>query len=223
MREGQVKTTYGTGCFILQNVGEKPILSKNGLLGTVCYRIGDKTYYALEGAVEVAGAAISWAKSVGIITDTKQIEPEALSVSDCGDVYFVPAFGGLLSPHYRDDARGLLIGMSQNTERGHLMRAFIEAPCLRTAEVVQAMSSDAEKRVTKMAVDGGMTVNNLMMQTQSDLINAEIVRKHEKEITSCGAAIAAGLQVGYWESLEALEQSIKTERVFKPEKSHEWR
>ena len=133
------------------------------MLGTVCYRIGDDTCYALEGAVEIAGAAISWAKSVGIISDVKKIESEALSVTDCGDVYFVPAFGGLLSPHYRDDARGLLIGMSQNTKRGHLMRAFTEAPCLRTAEVVEAMSNDAGKPVTRMAVDGGMTVNDLMM------------------------------------------------------------
>jgi glycerol kinase len=112
LRTGQVKTTYGTGCFILQNVGDKPVISKHGLLGTVCYRIGDKTQYALEGAVEIAGAAIQWAKSVGIITDVKNIEKEALEVEDCGDVYFVAAFGGLLTPHYRDDARGLMIGMS---------------------------------------------------------------------------------------------------------------
>ena len=117
----------------------------------------------MEGAVEIAGAAIQWAQSVGIITDVKKIESEALTVEDCGDVYFVAAFGGLLTPHYRDDARGLLIGMSQNTTRGHLMRAFIESPCLRTAEVVAAMSSDANQKVTKMAVDGGMTVNNLLM------------------------------------------------------------
>lgn len=163
LRQGEVKTTYGTGCFILQNVGEQPVISEHGLLGTVCYRLNGKTQYALEGAVEVAGAAISWAKSIGLITDTKNIMPEALEVEDCGDVYFVPAFGGLISPHYDENARGLLIGMSFNTKRGHLMRALLEAPCLRTCEVVSAMAADSKKPVTAMAVDGGMTVNDLLM------------------------------------------------------------
>ena len=130
----------------------------------MCYRLDGKTQYAFEGAVEVAGAAVKWAKSVGLVIDEKKIMEEALSVDDCGDVYFVPAFGGLLSPHYRDDARGLLIGMSLNTRRGHLMRALLEAPCLRTAEVVEAMASDAGRdHISSMAVDGGMTVNDLMM------------------------------------------------------------
>ena len=129
---------------------------------------------------------------------------EALTVDDCGDVYFVPAFGGLLSPHYRDDARGLLIGMSLNTNRGHLMRALLESPCLRAAEVVEAMGQDAGQQITSMAVDGGMTVNDLMMQIQADLINAKIERKKEKEITGMGAAIAAGLKVGVWNSLEEI-------------------
>jgi glycerol kinase len=124
-------------------VGEEAVISNHGLLGTVCYRLNGKTQYALEGAVEVAGAAIQWAKSIGLVTDTKNIMPEAQSVEDCGDVYFVPAFGGILSPYYRDDARGLLIGMSFNTTRGHLMRALLEAPCLRTAQVVEAMSQDS--------------------------------------------------------------------------------
>ena len=132
---------------------------------TVCYRLDGKTQYAFEGAVETAGAAVKWAKSVGMVQDESKIEEEALSVEDCGDVYFVPAFGGLLTPHYRDDARGLLIGMSLNTTRGHLMRALLESPCLRTAEVVEAMSQDAGQAINSMAVDGGMTINNLMMQT----------------------------------------------------------
>ena len=165
LRPGEVKTTYGTGCFILTNTGEKPVMSDNGMLTTVCYRLNGETQYALEGAVETAGAAIKWAKSIGLVQDEKKITDEALSVKDCGDVYFVPAFGGLLTPHYRDDARGLLIGMSLNTNRGHLMRALLEAPCLRTAEVVEAMAKDSGKRIQAMAVDGGMTVNNLMMQT----------------------------------------------------------
>ena len=125
---------------MLKNVGNKPVLSKNGLLTTVCYRLDGETQYALEGAVEVAGAAVKWAKSVGLVQEERRIMEEALTVDDCGDVYFAPAFGGLLTPHYRDDARGILIGMSLNTNRGHLMRALIEAPCLRSAEVVEAMA-----------------------------------------------------------------------------------
>lgn len=165
LQPGEVKTTYGTGCFILTNVGDKPVLSKNGLLTTMCYRLDGKSQYALEGAVEVAGAAVKWAKSVGLVLDESRIMEEALSVEDCGDVYFVPAFGGLLSPHYRDDARGLLIGMSLNTNRGHLMRALLESPCLRAAEVIEAMAMDAQMEIKSMVVDGGMTVNDLMMQT----------------------------------------------------------
>ena len=162
----------------------------------------------------MAGAAIKWAKSVGLVTQESLISEEAKTVQDCGDVYFVPAFSGLLSPHYRDDARGLLIGMSLNTTRGHLMRALLEAPCLRTAEVVEAMSQDAGQKVTSMAVDGGMTVNDLLMQIQADLIDAKIERKIEKEITGLGAAIAAGLRVGVWQSLDEIKKQVQLDRVF---------
>jgi len=213
---GEVKTTYGTGCFILTNVGPKPVQSTAGLLSTVCYKIGDETQYALEGAVEVAGAAISWAKSVGLITDTSLIEQEALNVADCGDVYFVPAFQGIFSPYWRDDARGLLIGMNMNTKRGHLMRALLEAPCFRTAEVINAMEKDLHAHIGKMSVDGGMTVNDLLMQTQANFINAQIERKAEKEITAVGAAIAAGLSVGFWKELDDVRARIQVEAVFSP-------
>ena len=139
----------------------------------MCYKLGDApTQYALEGAVEMAGASIEWAKSVGLVKSSSEIEAEARSVSDCGDVYFVPAFQGIFAPHWRDDARGLLIGMSLNTTRGHLMRALLEAPALRTAEVVESMALDANQSIDKMVVDGGMTVNNLLMQIQSDYTNA---------------------------------------------------
>jgi glycerol kinase len=183
----------------------------------MCYKLGDNdTQYALEGGVEMAGAAIEWATKVGIVKKASEMEAEALTVDDCGDVYFVPAFQGIFAPHWNADARGLMIGMSLNTERGHLMRALLEAPCLRSAEVVEAMSKDANCKIERMVVDGGMTVNNLLMQMQSDFTDAEIVRKEQKEITAIGAAIAAGLQVGFWPSLEAVEQVIKVDRVFKP-------
>ena len=182
----------------------------------MCYKIGDNVQYALEGAVEIAGAAISWSKSVGFIENPKDLEALALTVDDCGDVYFVPAFQGIFSPYWRDDARGLWIGFGSNTQKGHLVRSMLEAPCLRTCEVVEAMSKDSGKRVTKMSVDGGMTVNNFMMQTQADFMDAEIMRKEEQEITGVGAAIAAGLHVKYWEGLSEVEDKIKVERTFAP-------
>ncbi len=164
LKEGEVKNTYGTGCFILANVGTKPVKSTHGLLSTLCYSLGEgKTYYALEGAVEIAGAAIQWAKSVNIITSAGELEGLAKSVSDCGDVYFVPAFNGIFSPYWRDDARGLLIGIGINSNRGHLARALLEAPCLRTKEVVEAMAKDSGHSISKMNVDGGMSVNNFML------------------------------------------------------------
>lgn len=168
------------------------------MLTTMCYKIGDNTQYALEGAVEIAGAAIHWAKSVGFINSPKELEALALTVEDCGDVYFVPAFQGIFSPYWRDDARGVWIGFGSNTQKGHLVRSMLEAPCLRTCEVVESMSKDSGKRVTKMSVDGGMTVNNFMMQQQADFMDAKIVRKETAEITGVGAAIAAGLHVKYW-------------------------
>ncbi len=139
-----------------------------------------------------------------------------MTVEDCGDVYFVPAFQGIFSPYWREDARGLLIGMSLNTNRGHLMRALLEAPCLRTTEVVNAMIKDSKIPIKSMVVDGGMTVNNTLLQIQSDFMNADIVRKQEKEITSIGAAIAAGLQVKFWGSLEDVESKIQIDRIFTP-------
>ena len=159
-------------------MGTKPVQSTHGLLTTLCYSLGpDQTYYALEGAVEVAGAALQWARSVGFISSFKDLEELAYTVKDCGDVYFVPAFNGIFSPYWRDDARGLLIGIGINTQRGHMVRAMLEAPCLRTKEVVEAMAKDSGYRVTKINVDGGMSVNNFVLQCQADFTNVQIVRK----------------------------------------------
>jgi glycerol kinase len=189
----------------------------------MCYKIGDNTQYALEGAVEIAGAAIQWAKSVGFIDGPKELETLALTVKDCGDVYFVPAFQGIFSPYWRDDARGLWIGFGTNTKKGHLVRSMLEAPCLRTCEVVESMSKDSGKQVTKMSVDGGMTVNNFMMQTQADFMNAIIVRKESTEVTGIGAAIAAGLYVNFWNNLEEVENKLKVEKEFNPNMDEEAR
>lgn len=141
---------------------------------------------------------MQWAKSVGFLNSFKELEPEALSVDDCGDVYFVPAFNGIFSPYWRDDARGLIIGIGINTAKGHLVRALLEAPCLRSKEVAEAMEKDSGHRITRMSVDGGMSASNFLLQTQADFMDATIVRKKEMEITSMGAAIAAGLRVGVW-------------------------
>lgn len=169
----------------------------------MCYTLGDKTCYALEGAVEVAGAAVQWARKVGLAPkDHAKMEEEALSVPDCGDVYFVPAFTGIFSPYWDDSARGCLIGMSFNTERGHMMRALYEAPALRSTEVIQAMVKDSGMNVPRLMVDGGMTVNDTLMQMQADFSKAVIVRKEEKEITAMGAGIAAGLFVKFWNSTD---------------------
>ena len=143
----------------------------------MCYKLGDQTNYALEGAVEIAGAALEWTKSIGLFKEASEVEPEARTVEDNGDTYFVPAFNGIFSPYWRDDARGMIIGISSHTKKGHLARALMEAPCFRTDEVVSAMAKDSGIKVTSMAVDGGLSVSNLCMQTQADIADVEIVRK----------------------------------------------
>lgn len=224
LREGEVKNTYGTGCFIMANVGTKPVSSSHGLLTTMCYSLGEgRSYYALEGAVEIAGAAVQWAKSVGLIQSTKELEPLCNGVSDCGDVYLVPAFNGIFSPYWRDDARGLVIGIGINTTKGHLARALLEAPCLRTKEVLDAMVKDSGRTIKKMNVDGGMSVNTFMMQQQADFTKIAITRKKETEVTGLGAAIAAGLKVSFWASLEEAESKILIDRVFEATISDEAR
>ena len=224
LKVGEVKNTYGTGCFILANVGTKPVKSTHGLLSTLCYSLGEgKTWYALEGAVEIAGAAIQWAKSVNLISSASELEELASTVDDCGDLYFVPAFNGLFSPYWRDDARGLMIGININTTRGHISRCLLESPCLRTREVVDSMQKDSEHPITRMSVDGGMTVNSLLLQVQANYSKLQIVRKREKEVTGIGAAIAAGLAVGYWGDIDEVESKIKVDRVFESQISDEAR
>eukprot|EP00347_Sterkiella_histriomuscorum_P018516 403345212 len=220
LKPNEVKNTYGTGCFILNNVGTKPVQSKYGLLTTLCYSLGaDQTFYALEGAVEVAGSAIKWAQSVGMLGSVKELENLCYTVEDNGDVYFVPAFNGIFSPYWRDDARALMIGMSLNTTKGHIARAILEAPCLRTAEVIQAMEKDSGLKISKMSVDGGMSVNGYVLQSQADFIGGgvQIERKKESEITGIGAAIAAGLKVGYWKDLKEVESKVQIDKVFTPQ------
>ena len=199
---GDSKTTYGTGNFALLNTGTTIVRSQHGLLTTLCYQFADApAVYALEGSVAVTGAAIQWLRDqLGIIKSSSEIEALANSVSDNGGVYFVPAFSGLFAPHWRSDARGVIVGLSRASTKAHLARAALEAIAYQTRDVLDAMSADSTVALKSMRVDGGATANNLLMQIQSDVMGIEIIRPQIIETTALGAAYAAGLAVGVWAS-----------------------
>jgi glycerol kinase len=199
---GDSKTTYGTGNFALLNTGTSIVRSQHGLLTTLCYKFADApAVYALEGSVAVTGAAIQWLRDqLGIIKSSSEIEALANSVSDNGGVYFVPAFSGLFAPHWRSDARGVIVGLSRASTKAHLARAALEAIAYQTRDVLDAMSADSKVALKSMRVDGGATANNLLMQIQSDVMGIEIIRPQVIETTALGAAYAAGLAVGVWAS-----------------------
>ena len=199
---GDSKTTYGTGNFALLNTGTTIVRSQHGLLTTVCYKFGDSpAVYALEGSVAVTGSAIQWLRDqLGIIKSSSEIEALASSVEDNGGVYFVPAFSGLFAPHWRSDARGVIVGLSRASTKAHLARAALEAIAYQTRDVLDAMSADSKVALTSMRVDGGATANDLLMQIQSDVMGIEIIRPEVIETTALGAAYAAGIAVGVWKS-----------------------
>ena len=199
---GDSKTTYGTGNFALLNTGTTIVRSQHGLLTTVCYKFGDSpAVYALEGSVAVTGSAIQWLRDqLGVIKSSSEIEALASSVEDNGGVYFVPAFSGLFAPHWRSDARGVIVGLSRASTKAHLARAALEAIAYQTRDVLDAMSADSKVALTSMRVDGGATANNLLMQIQSDVMGIEIIRPEIIETTALGAAYAAGIAVGVWKS-----------------------
>ena len=199
---GDSKTTYGTGNFALLNTGTTIVRSQHGLLTTVCYKFGDSpAVYALEGSVAVTGSAIQWLRDqLGIISSSSEIEALASSVADNGGVYFVPAFSGLFAPYWRSDARGVIVGLSRASTKAHLARAALEAIAYQTRDVLDAMSADSKVALTSMRVDGGATANNLLMQIQSDVMGIEIIRPEVIETTALGAAYAAGIAVGVWQS-----------------------
>jgi glycerol kinase len=204
---GDAKNTYGTGCFMLQNTGTRPVQSANGLLTTVAYQIGDRqAVYALEGSVAVAGALVQWLRdNLGIIAESSEVETLAAGVPDNGDVYFVPAFSGLFAPRWRADARGVIVGLTRFTTSRHLARAALEATAFQTREVLDAMRADSGVELMELNVDGGMVVNDLLMQFQADILGVPVVRPHMIETTALGAAYAAGLAVGYWDGLADLQ------------------
>ncbi len=217
---GQAKNTYGTGGFILYNVGTEPVISKHGLLATVAYDFGGgrKPVYALEGSIAVAGAGVTFLKNnFGFLEESSEINALAESVPDNGGVFFVTAFSGLFAPYWIDDAKGTLFGITQHTSKGHIARATLEATCYQTRAILEAMEKDSNHKLESLAVDGGLSNSDLCMQTQADISGIPVDRPRMRETTALGAAIAAGLATGVWRELEDLKEVNKNGRkVFKP-------
>jgi glycerol kinase len=215
---GEVKNTYGTGCFLLMNTGERMVASTCGLLTTVAYKLGKQAAcYALEGSVAITGALVQWLRdSLSMIAKSSEVETLARTVEDNGDVYFVPAFSGLYAPHWKESARGVIAGLTRYANKGHLARAVLEATAFQTREVVEAMEKDAHISLASLRVDGGMVANELLMQFQADILNREVVRPVIQETTALGAAYAAGLAVGFFPGLEELRANWAMDRKWEP-------
>ena len=216
---GDVKNTYGTGNFILMNVGSDPVMSDSGLLTTVAYKIGDQApQYALEGSIAVTGSLIQWLRdNLGLIDEAADVNDLASQVDDNGDVYFVPAFSGLFAPYWRQDARGVLVGLTRYANRSHVARAALEAAAYQTRDVVGAMETDSGKDLTVLKVDGGMAASELLMQFQADLLGSEVVRPMITETTVLGAAFGAGLAAGIWPDFESLRELWEEDKRWQPE------
>jgi len=223
--EGEAKNTYGTGCFMLLNTGEKPVASENGLLTTLGYQInGMPAVYCLEGSIAITGALVQWLRdNLRMIDNTSDIEALAASVDDNGGIYIVPAFSGLFAPYWRNDARGVIVGLTRYINRGHIARAVLEATAYQTREVLDAMESDSDVRLKSLKVDGGMVFNDLLMQFQADILNVPVVRPKIAETTALGAAYAAGLAVGFWESFSELKENWNKDKEWQPEIEEEVR
>ena len=217
---GSVKNTYGTGCFLLMNTGDKPILSKNNLLTTVAWKIGDSVNYALEGSIFVGGSVVQWLRDgLGVIRSSSEVEELASKVPDNGGVYFVPALTGLGAPHWDPYAHGLICGITRGTTAAHIARAALEGIAFQTMDIVSSMEKDAGMPLSELKVDGGASRNNLMMQFQADILGADVIRPQVTETTALGACYLAGLAVGFWDSLEQVKRQWKAERCFSPSKA----
>jgi glycerol kinase len=216
---GEAKNTYGTGCFMLLNTGQKVIHSKNGLLSTVCYKFGDeKPVYALEGSIAITGALVQWLRdNLKLIDSASEIELLANTVEDNGGIYFVPAFSGLFAPYWRADARGAIVGMTQFINRGHIARAVLEATAYQTREVLDAMNADSGVDLKSLKVDGGMVHNELLMQFQADVLGVPVIRPKVPETTALGAAYAAGYAVGFWKSKSQMRQNWQVDKTWYPD------
>ena len=214
---GMVKNTYGTGCFLLMNSGEKPILSKNNLITTIAWKIGDKVNYALEGSIFVGGSVVQWLRDgLHVINSSSEVEALASQVPDTGGVYFVPALTGLGAPWWDQYARGTIIGISRGTTTAHIARAALEGIAYQTLDITAAMSLDAGIPLKELKVDGGASRNNLLMQFQADILGTRVIRPKVVETTAMGAAYLAGLAVGYWSSIDEIRKQWQIDRVFEP-------
>src|SRR5688572_5020542 len=219
-KTGMVKNTYGTGCFMLMNIGDKPILSKNNLVTTIAWQVDGKVQYALEGSIFIGGAVVQWLRDgLGIINSSSAVEELAAKVSDNGGVYLVPAFAGLGAPHWNQYARGTMVGITRGTTSAHIARAALESIALQTMDVLKAMEADAGAPIRELRVDGGATVNDLLMQIQSNVLNAKVVRPLITETTAMGAAYLAGLAVGYWKNVDEIRKQWKPAKTFSPDSS----
>lgn len=215
---GMVKNTYGTGCFMLMNIGSKPIISQNNLLTTVAWKVNGQVQYALEGSIFIAGAIVQWLRDgLGIIRSSSEVEALAANTAANEGVYLVPAFAGLGAPHWEQHARGTLVGMTRGTTAAHIARAALESIAYQTMEVLKAMEADANISIKELRVDGGATGNNLLMQFQADILHTKVVRPRITETTAMGAAYLAGLAVGYWKDLEEIGSQWQIDKCFTPD------
>ena len=216
--KGNAKNTYGTGCFMLMNTGQEAVFSENGLLTTVCYKLGDQpTVYALEGSIAVAGSLVQWLRdNLRMFDSAPEIETLATSVEDNGGAYIVPAFSGLFAPYWRPDARGALVGLTRFVNRGHIARAVLEATAYQTREVLDAMNADSGVPLTELKVDGGMTANETLMQFQADQVGVPVIRPVVAETTALGAAYAAGIAVGFWSGEEDVVKNWAEDKRWEP-------
>lgn len=214
---GSIKNTYGTGCFVMLNTGNKPVMSKNNLLTTIAWKIGNQVVYALEGSIYVGGSVVQWLRDgLGFITSSSEIEDLASTVPDSGGVYFVPALTGLAAPYWDQYARGTIIGITRGTTRAHIARAALDGIAFQTYDIAQAMAKDMNASLTELKVDGGASRNNLLMQTQADLLGIKVVRPRITETTALGAAYLAGLAVGFWKNINDIKNQWQVERCFEP-------
>jgi glycerol kinase len=214
---GSVKNTYGTGCFMLLNTGPQPMVSKNKLLTTIGWKIGDEITYCLEGAVFIGGAVVQWLRDgLGIIKSSAEVERLATTVDSAGDVRFVPAFVGLGAPYWDPHARGAILGITRDTTAGHIARAAVESIAYQSCDLLQAMQRDAPLPITQIKVDGGASVNDGLMQFQADLLGVSVIRPVVSETTALGAAYLAGLAVGYWSDLAEIERNWREDKAFAP-------
>ncbi len=215
IHKGMVKNTYGTGCFMLMNIGDKPILSKNNLVTTIAWKIGENVQYALEGSIFIGGAVVQWLRDgLGIISTSAEVETLASKVNDNGGVYMVPAFAGLGAPHWNQYARGTVFGLTRGTSKEHICRAALESIAFQTMDVLKAMEADAGISIQELRVDGGATTNDLLMQFQADILKARVVRPQITEVTAIGAAYLAGLAIGFWKDIDEIQQQWHVNRAF---------